>query len=70
MANALNVKLDSIWKAKFASLVLDCVSSVVMPIFAPSVILMHQNLIKKINANVKPAIILIKNRKTVLLALK
>jgi hypothetical protein len=52
MASALNVKLDSIWKKKFASPVMDCVLSVVMPITAPSVSLMFHTLIKKINVNV------------------
>ena len=52
MASALNVKLDSIWKKKFASPVMDYVLSVVMPITAPSVSLMFHTLIKKINVNV------------------
>jgi hypothetical protein len=34
MASALNVKLDSIWKKKFASLVMGCVLIVTMPITA------------------------------------
>jgi hypothetical protein len=69
MASVVNVILDSIRKAEFVSPVLDCVSSVVMPITVPSVSQMFHNLIKKINVNVKPAIILSKNRKTVFLAL-
>ena len=52
MANAINVILDSIWRAEFASPVMECASSVVMPITAQSVSPKFHNLIKKINANV------------------
>ena len=69
MTSAQNVILDSIWKAEFASPVMDCVSSVVMPITAPSVSLMFHTLIKKINVNVLTAFISTKNKKAVLLAL-
>ena len=70
MASALNVILDYILKTEFVSSVMDCVSNVVMPINAPSVSLMFQSLIKKINVNVKPAFICKNNKKVVFLALK
>jgi hypothetical protein len=70
MASALNVILDYILKTEFVSSVMDCVSNVVMPINAPSVSLMFQSLIKKINVNVKPAFIRKNNKKVVFLALK
>ena len=69
MTSAQNVILDSIWKVEFANPVMDCVSSVVMLITAPSVSLMFHTLIKKINVNVLTAFISTKNKKAVLLAL-
>ena len=69
MASAQNVILDSIRKAEFASLVLDCVPIVLMRITVPIVSQKFPYLIRIINVNVKPAFISSKNRNNVFLAI-